>query len=176
MKFLLRSIAPLTLATLAAAADADRLHVSAGDVRWATGSDYPPALQAVMRWKDLVGGAGGGGADDAAVPQPDVYMGVFELAPGAMYPGHKHPSPELYYVMSGTARWSVGDETFAARAGTAIYHPPEAIHRMTNDGDEVLRAVYFWWAPGGDRAALKGPVALVEPVPPQPPQATFAGR
>lgn len=151
----------------ASASAPSRLHVNAADVHWATGSEYPPALQAVLRWKDLVGGE---------VPHPEVFMGVFELAPGAIYPGHKHPAPELYYVMSGSARWSVGKESFEARAGSAIFHPPNAVHAMTNDGGEILRAVYFWWAPGGDRAVLDLPVELVEPAPPQPPQAKFPGN
>jgi quercetin dioxygenase-like cupin family protein len=39
-------------------------------------------------------------------PQSDVLMGMLELAPGATYPAHRHPAPELYYVMSGTAQWT----------------------------------------------------------------------
>ena len=73
----------------------------------------------------------------------DVLMGMLELAPRATYPAHKHPAPELYYVMSGTADWTVGGETFAAGPGTAIYHPPNTPHRMVNTGDEVLRTVYM---------------------------------
>jgi len=100
-------------------------------------------------------------------------MGMLELAPGATYPAHRHPSPELYYVMSGTAQWTVDEETFTAGPGTAIYHPPNTRHRMVNTGDEVLRTVYMWWAPGGDREVIKMPSELLESVPEQPAKARF---
>ncbi len=145
-----------------------RVHSRTRDVKWETSDKYPRALQAVVRWKSLIGGT-----DEGVAPQADVLMGVLELAPGAIYPGHKHPAPELYYVMSGTAEWTVGTETFVAQEGTAIYHPPHTLHRMINRGPDVLRAAYVWWAPGGDRKVFAGPLELVEPVPPQPSQAVF---
>ena len=135
---------------------------------WTSSEQYPELLRQVYRYKALIGGQRPG-----VVPEDDVLMGVLELAPRATYPAHKHPAPELYYVMSGTAQWTVGDETFTAGPGTAIYHPPDTLHRMINTSDEVLKTVYMWWAPGGDRAAIRASSQLLEPVPPQPPQARF---
>jgi quercetin dioxygenase-like cupin family protein len=100
-------------------------------------------------------------------------MGVLELSPGAIYPGHAHPAPEIYYVISGTTRWTVGDETFTAEPGTAIYTPPNTLHRMINTGGEVLRTVYFWWAPEGRREVLRVGSKLLESVPEQPASAKF---
>jgi len=70
-------------------------------------------------------------------------MGVLELAPGAIYAAHAHPAPEIYYVMNGTARWTVDEETFDPEPGTAIYHVPNALHRMINIGNETLRVCWM---------------------------------
>lgn len=48
-----------------------------------------------------------------------------------------------------------------------------ALHRMINTGDDVLRLVYFWWAPNGDRQVLQVASALLERVPEQPAKAKF---
>ncbi len=143
-------------------------HVSLKDRPWSSSEQYPEALRRVYRYKALIGGRRPG-----VIPQSDVLMGMLELAPGATYPAHRHPSPELYYVMSGTAQWTVDEETFTAGPGTAIYHPPNTRHRMVNTGDEVLRTVYMWWAPGGDREVIKMPSELLESVPEQPAKARF---
>src|SRR5262245_17470017 len=109
-------LAPLIAADAPTAPPAS--HVAVKDVAWTGSRQYPPELLKVYRYKPLIGGQRG------AVPQEDMLMGVLELAPGAIYPAHKHPAPELYYVMSGKARWTVGEETFEAGPGMAIYHPP----------------------------------------------------
>ena len=143
-------------------------HITLKDRPWTSSEQYPEALRRVYRYKALIGGQRAG-----VVPQPDVLMGMLELAPGATYPAHKHPAPELYYVMSGTATWTVGEDTFVAGPGTAIYHPPNTLHRMVNTGEEVLRTVYMWWAPGGDRDVIKVSSELLESVPQQPANASF---
>ena len=143
-------------------------HITLDDRPWTSSEQYPEALRRVYRYKALVGGQRPG-----VIPQDDVLMGMLELAPGATYPAHVHPAPEIYYVMSGTARWTVGDETFIAGPGTAVYHAPNTLHRIVNTGDEVLKTVYLWWAPGGNRDAIRAASKLLEPVPEQPPQAIF---
>ena len=143
-------------------------HISATALDWQTSPRYPEELQRVVRWKTLIGGD--------VVPEPDVRFGVLEIAPHAGYPDHRHPSPELYYVVSGRARWTVGDRTFTAEAGTAVRTPPNTVHRMVNPGDEVLRTVWLWWAPGGRRDVLDMDSDLVEPVPRQPGSAGFSGE
>lgn len=102
-------------------------------------ASYPEELRRVVRYRPLVGG---NRQNWAGVPEEDVLMGVLELTAGATYPAHSHPSPEIYYVVSGIAEWTVGDETFMAEAGTAVYHAPNASHRMVNTGNEP-RTVYF---------------------------------
>lgn len=139
------------------------VHVGADETEWSTSPSYPEALQRVVRWKTLAGGNHFGQA--FGIPHDDVAMGVLDLDPGGYYPAHAHPAPEVYYVVSGTARWTVGGETFTAAAGSVIYHAPNVPHRMVNDGDEPLRTVWFWWAPGGDADALRGEITLLEDMP-----------
>ena len=141
-------------------------HASAADTEWGTSPSYPEALQQVVRWKILAGGNLFGQA--FGVPQKDVLMGVLDLDPGGYYPFHAHPAPEMYYVVSGTAQWSVGDETFTAAPGMAIYHPPNTPHRMVNTGAETLHTVWFWWAPDGRSEALHGAITLLEDMPLSP--------
>lgn len=76
-------------------------------------------------------------------------------------------------MLDGSAEWYVAEETFAAGPGMAIYHAPDTLHRMINIGDDVLRLVYFWWAPNGNREVLTVPSELLEPVPQQPAKAKF---
>jgi quercetin dioxygenase-like cupin family protein len=119
------------------------------------------ALRKVCRYQPLIGGTYDGGA---VIPQKDVLFGVLELASGGYYPGHHHPAPEIYYVLSGEAEWTVGDQTFTARPGESIYHPPGKVHRMVNKGKDPLRVVYFWWKPGSDPGAFEG-YRFLEPMP-----------
>lgn len=148
--------------------DATPSHVHLSIVQWTASPRYPEALRRVYRYKPLIGGSWQG-----VIPQQDILMGVLELAPGATYAAHAHPAPEIYYVMSGTARWTVGDETFDAKPGTAIYRAPNALHRMINTGDETLRVCWMWWAPDGNREVLNIGSKLLEPVPEQPESAKF---
>ena len=111
------------------------------------------SLKQVCRYMPLIGG----NYDNwGGIPHKDILFGVLELDTGGYYPGHNHPSPEIYFVLSGEAEWTVGDQTFTATAGTAIYHPTEKMHRMVNKGKETLKVIYLWWAPNGDTSAFNG--------------------
>ena len=128
-----------------------RIHVPANRVPMASSTSYPDALRRVVRWNTLVGS---GGPDWQGIPQSDVKMGLLDLDPGGNYPLHAHPAPEIYFIVSGVAEWTVGDETFSAESGMAIYHGPDIPHRMVNTGSVPLRTIWFWWAPGGNASVL----------------------
>jgi quercetin dioxygenase-like cupin family protein len=134
-------------------------HVNDAQLESTTASSYPEALQKVVHWKMMIGG------EAPSIPQTDVLMGVLDLEAGGYYPLHSHPAPEIYYIISGSAEWTVGDETFTATSGTTIYHAPNIPHRMVNHGVEPLRTVWFWWAPDGERDVLGVGVTLLEPMP-----------
>jgi quercetin dioxygenase-like cupin family protein len=52
-------------------------------------------------------------------------------------PQHRHARhDEGFYVVSGTARFTVGDKTYDAPAGTLVMVPPGAPHTFANPGEE----------------------------------------
>ena len=52
-------------------------------------------------------------------------------------PQHRHARhDEGFYVVSGTARFTVGDRDYEAPAGTLVMVPPGAPHTFANPGDE----------------------------------------
>lgn len=61
------------------------------------------------------------------------------VPPGARTTPHYHPqTEEIYYILSGTARMRIGDETTAVGPGDAIAIPPGQIHHITNTGQTPL--------------------------------------
>ena len=156
----------LTTTTTPGFSQTKAAHVDAGDVSW----QAPPAsylgsgFSAAFRYKTLVGG------QFAPIHGKGVLFGEAEWAPGAIYVGHAHPAPEIYYVISGEAEWTVDGKTFKATAGTTIYTKPNEVHRMVNVGDEILKTVWMWW---GDPAVLNQYPEIVEPAEKQPKGANF---
>lgn len=128
-------------------------------------------LGEVMRWKTLVGT---GGRFGEGLPDRDMHFGIGEIGPGAIYPEHRHPTPELYYFLAGAAKWNVDGEVFEATPGSTVYMKPWAVHSMEVTSDE--RAVVVWadWAPNCDRSTLHGGYELMETVPEQPERAKIA--
>ena len=78
----------------------------------------------------------------------ELCVGVGELDPGRVLGLHHHVGDaEFYYVLSGRATVTVGDEEIDATPGTAIYIPPSAKHKIVNDGREKFVMVYGLNAP-----------------------------
>ena len=67
-------------------------------------------------------------------------IGEITVAPrSAGPPQHRHARhDEGFYVVSGTARFTIGTETHGAPAGTLAMIPPGAPHTFANPGDEPL--------------------------------------
>lgn len=58
------------------------------------------------------------------------------VKPGANLDPHKHERHEqVYYILEGAGRLTVGDETRGVRKGDAIYIPPDTSHGFYNDSD-----------------------------------------
>src|SRR5699024_8934009 len=76
----------------------------------------------------------------------------WELAPGASEGMHAHgsdlPLEELYLVMQGTATMRVDDQTYHLGPGDAVLAPVGAEHDLHNSGEETLRLVVIFGAPG----------------------------
>lgn len=67
-------------------------------------------------------------------------VGEITIPPGtAGPPQHRHAQhDEGFYVVSGTARFTVGDTTYDAAPGTLVMVPPGAPHTFANPGQEAV--------------------------------------
>lgn len=65
----------------------------------------------------------------------------------AVVPPHKASTPhslktsEVYYILEGTGRMHINDETADVKPGQAIYIPPEAIQYIENTGTSDLKFI-----------------------------------
>jgi oxalate decarboxylase/phosphoglucose isomerase-like protein (cupin superfamily) len=70
-------------------------------------------------------------------------MGLAWLEPGQVHLLHNHPNAnEWYYVMEGSARFTIGDETITGVPGTAMYIPAGVSHKIVNDGQDTLQIAW----------------------------------
>jgi oxalate decarboxylase/phosphoglucose isomerase-like protein (cupin superfamily) len=70
-------------------------------------------------------------------------VGIAWLEAGDVHLLHHHPhADEWYYVIEGTALFTVGDEVIRGGPGTALFLPAGVPHRIENDGGERLRFVW----------------------------------
>jgi mannose-6-phosphate isomerase-like protein (cupin superfamily) len=62
------------------------------------------------------------------------------LPPGATTTPHYHPiTEEIYYLLEGSGRMTIGDQSREVGPGDAIAIPPGAVHSITNSGSETLK-------------------------------------
>lgn len=63
-----------------------------------------------------------------------------EVPPGGATHRHRHrESEELYFILSGQGRMTLGEEEFPVAPGDTILIPPGAPHALVNPGAEPLR-------------------------------------
>ena len=77
--------------------------------------------------------------EDGTTTSHRLGIGEITLAPGTSGPPqHRHAQhDEGFYVVSGTARFTVGTATYDAPAGTLVMVPPGAPHTFANPGDQT---------------------------------------
>jgi mannose-6-phosphate isomerase-like protein (cupin superfamily) len=74
------------------------------------------------------------------------------LPPGATVGRHHHhATEEVYYILTGSGRMTVGDEERAVTTGDAIFIPRHCSHTLTNNGPEPLTLLLVC-GPAYDRA------------------------
>lgn len=78
--------------------------------------------------------------EDGATTAHRLGIGEITLAPHSDGPPqHRHAEhDEGFYVVSGTARFTVGRDEHEAPAGTLVMVPPGAPHTFSNPGDQPL--------------------------------------
>ena len=57
-----------------------------------------------------------------------------EVAPGASTVPHRLSSTEVYYLLSGTGRMHIDEETLPVHAGNAVYIPRGCVQWIENTG------------------------------------------
>jgi mannose-6-phosphate isomerase-like protein (cupin superfamily) len=69
---------------------------------------------------------------------------------------HYHEYAEqFFFILSGTATMTLGDEVFVIQAGKGIYVPAGQAHQISNDGAEDLHFIVSSTPPShGDRIPL----------------------
>ena len=64
-----------------------------------------------------------------------------QMNPGEGPKLHRHPYAEIFIVLEGQARYTVGDETIEASGGQVLISPPNTPHKFVNTGAGILRQV-----------------------------------
>jgi mannose-6-phosphate isomerase-like protein (cupin superfamily) len=73
----------------------------------------------------------------------DLSVGVYALAAGAEDPQGPHTEDEVYHVISGRARISVGDEDRAVGPGSIVFVPADMPHRFHDITADLVVLVVF---------------------------------
>ena len=73
-----------------------------------------------------------------------IFAAKITLKPGMeVHPPHKHVEEEYLLVASGNGTWTVGTQTFPAKAGDLLYAAPWDNHGIISGGDEPM--VFYVW-------------------------------
>ena len=98
--------------------------------RWAEAS------RGNVQWRTLLS------AD--STPTDSLTLGIFELAPSKLdgLSEHRHPQPEVYYVLSGKGIVTIEDCQHPISSGSTVFIPGKAKHKVRNTGNETLRVLY----------------------------------
>jgi mannose-6-phosphate isomerase-like protein (cupin superfamily) len=72
------------------------------------------------------------------------YVSLAKLQPGLSYEPHDHRDhEEIYYIINGSGRITIGGETAPFRDGDVIYIPEKAVHSIANGGDAMVEFLAF---------------------------------
>ena len=112
-------MAGYTVARREEAADWMEQYPGFGEMRWY--SDVLGTDQVSFSWRLMPAGTGGRGSY-----------------------GHRHPGQEeVYFVISGTLTFKVGDDVFEAGPQTAVRMTGEDFYSVHNDGDDEAELIIF---------------------------------
>lgn len=60
---------------------------------------------------------------------------------------HSHPEEQIFYIVSGRAQMTLGDERYVVEAGQASYNPGDVVHSLEALEDLVAISVKHLVAP-----------------------------
>lgn len=84
---------------------------------------------------------------------PALSAGLYELPAGSIDPQQPHAEDEVYYVIRGRARMSIGTEDSAVEPGSILYVPAGVEHRFHAITEDLALLVLF--APA-ESSAVRG--------------------
>jgi len=67
---------------------------------------------------------------------------------GGRIPPHSHANEEVYVILSGKGKMTVGDESQVVEGFGVVYIPSNVEHSLTNIGNEELEILYIY-SPAG---------------------------
>lgn len=79
------------------------------------------------------------------VPEPEWGGAWVAIAPGQTSTAHAHKEKEMFFIVSGSGLFRLGDEERAVAAGDTVYVTPEVDHDLTNPGTGRLVFLDVWW-------------------------------
>ncbi|HEV8489525.1 MAG TPA: cupin domain-containing protein [Candidatus Limnocylindrales bacterium] len=91
------------------------------------------------------------------VRRPALSVGLYVLGAGAVDRQQPHDEDEVYHVVEGRGRITVGDETRVVGPGSVIYVAATVPHRFHGIEEELRVLVFF--APAEGSAGRTGPAA-----------------
>jgi mannose-6-phosphate isomerase-like protein (cupin superfamily) len=75
-------------------------------------------------------------------------VGVYRLSAGGTDSQQPHGEEEIYFVVSGRARFSSGTQDVAVNAGDILFFPPREPHRFHEIAESLELLVFFAPAEG----------------------------
>jgi mannose-6-phosphate isomerase-like protein (cupin superfamily) len=81
----------------------------------------------------------------------DLSAGLYRLATGAVDTQQPHGEEEIYYVISGRARFSAGENDTAIEPGDLLFVPAREPHRFHDIQEDLELLVFFAPAEGSRR-------------------------
>lgn len=73
----------------------------------------------------------------------DLSVGLYVLPAGGTDPQSPHTEDEVYYVVSGRAMVTVGDDERPVRAGSVVFVGADVLHRFHDIEEELVLFVAF---------------------------------
>jgi quercetin dioxygenase-like cupin family protein len=69
----------------------------------------------------------------------NLLLGLNCLEPGQTQPPHRHDDQDkFYYVLAGSGRFWLGEESVTATVGDVVWAPAGLVHGVHNEGEERL--------------------------------------
>jgi mannose-6-phosphate isomerase-like protein (cupin superfamily) len=82
---------------------------------------------------------------------PEMSAGIYELGVGGTDAQQPHAEAEMYYVLSGRARFRAGDEECAVQSGSVLFVAAGVEHRFHTISEPLTLLVFFAPAEGTNK-------------------------